>query len=95
MYPIHKFISIANLLCLTCVALFLFGGTGFSGLGISVFFGYFANLAAIGVGAATLLLIAVKARKGDGIITCKQHWLGIVNALAVVLAWSPVFLHMH
>lgn len=85
-------ISFLNLICLLGAVLFMHGGTSFSGFGVSIFFGYFANLTAITVGVVTGAMIGIRAAHGDGRAAWNRHWLGILNAFAVVLAWVPVFL---
>ncbi len=58
---------------------------------IGVMGGYFANALAIVIGVAVLAWLLVASFTGAATEVLRLHWLAIVNAIVVVLAWTLVF----
>lgn len=90
MRAFHIGISIINLLCAgTALVGFIAHIPGLLALG--VFFGYWANLAAVIVGLWVLLLISARAFSGGARELLSSHWLAVANGTVVVLAWVSFF----
>jgi hypothetical protein len=58
---------------------------------VGVMGGYFANALAIVIGIAVMAWLLVSSFTGAAREVWRLHWLAIVNAIVVVLAWALVF----
>lgn len=94
MHPVHIFISIVNILCLIAVAMTFSGHAGSHAEALvtyGVFFGYFANSAAIISAALVLLLVLIRIIRRSSTNSLKRHWLGLANGGVVLLFYGVLF----
>lgn len=91
MHPFHVGVSLANLLALSSA---LIGASWEfpSVLATGIVLGYVTNLLALVVAVAVAVFLCVRAPSGRARQAFRSSWLGLLNGVVVVLAWS-IFLN--
>jgi hypothetical protein len=96
---LHKVVTVANAACLAGALLFFLPMISpvpmdwVRPFGLAYVVGYFANAAALLISLLASVYTLLKLVQGQGHEAWRRHWLGVVNGLAVVLAWSPLWGH--
>ena len=97
MQPVHVVVSVVNIICgIAAILLFvLANGSPLHTLAaFAVVLGYFANLLAVVITLALLIVLGVRAVQGQGKGYLSRHWLGFFNGSFVVAFWGSLALYV-
>ena len=96
MHPVHIAVSILNLVCgAAAVLLFVLPKetTLHTLAAFAVVGGYFANILAVAITLALVIVLAVRTARGQGRAYLSKQWLGLFNGSFVVIFWGSLLLY--
>lgn len=96
MHPVHIVVSVVNAICGVAFILLLVLSDGsllHTLAAFAVVFGYFANLLAVIITLALLIVLGIRAAQGQGKAYLSHQWLGFLNGSLVSAFWLSFTLY--
>jgi hypothetical protein len=96
MHPAHVAVSVVNLICgAAAVLLFVLtpGRDLHTLFAFAVVGGYIANTLAVGITAVLIIVLLIRAARGQGRSFVAKQWLGLFNGSFVVAFWGALLLY--